>query len=73
MIYAMIYAENGDIVGTYGSRKRAMHDLLAFVRQHPELQDDIGLRPYEGGRPAGDFESASALVGEGALAQPHLL
>jgi len=73
MTFAMVYAENGDIVGTYESRDAAMRDLLAFVRKHPELQDEIGLRPYEGGRPAGDFQSATALVGEDALAQPHLL
>jgi hypothetical protein len=72
MIYAMLYAENGDIVGTYDSRERAMADLVAFVREHPELQDEIGLRPYDEGRPAGDFESAAELVGEDALVQPHL-
>lgn len=49
-----------------------MADLVAFVRDHPEIQDDIGLRPYDGGRPAGAFAFASELVGEDALAQPHL-
>jgi hypothetical protein len=73
MTYAMLYAENGDIIGTYASRERAMRDLVAFVHKHPELQDEIGLRPYNRGRPAGEFESASTLVGEDALAQPHLL
>lgn len=72
MTFAMLYAENGDIVGTYASRDAAMSDLVAFVRKHPELQDDIGLRPYENGSPAGEFQSASVLVGEEALAQPHL-
>jgi len=72
MTCAMLYAETGDIVGTYDSRKRAMADLVAFVREHPELQDEVGLRPYDDGRPAGDFESASQLVGEDALVQPHL-
>ena len=72
MTYVMLYAETGDIVGTYDSRERAMADLVAFVRDHPELQDDIGLRPYDEGRPAGAFASASELVGEDALAQPHL-
>ena len=73
MIFAMLYAENGDIVGTYDSRDRALRDLTAFVRDHPELQDEVGLRPYEGGQPAGDFQSASQLVGEDSLTQPHLL
>jgi hypothetical protein len=72
MTFAMVYAENGDIVGTYASREAAMRDLVAFVRMHPQLQDEIGLRPYENGRPAGEFQSASVLVGEEALAQPHL-
>jgi hypothetical protein len=36
-----------------------------FVRKHLQLQDEIGPRPYEDGRPAGAFQSASAL----ALAQ----
>ena len=73
MTYAMLYAETGDIVGMYDSREQAMTDLAAFVRDHPELQDEIGLRPYDDGKPAGEFASATELVGEGALAQPHLL
>lgn len=72
MIYAMLYAETGDIVGTYESREGAIADLIAFVREHPQLQDEVGLRPYADGRPAGDFQSASELIGEDALAQPHL-
>ena len=44
-----------------------------FVRKHLQLQDEMGLRPYEDGRPARAFQSASALVGEEALAQPRLL
>jgi len=72
MTFAMLYADTGDIVGTYQSREAAMRDLKAFVQAHPELQDEIGLRAYEGGRPAGDFETASAVVGEDALTQPHL-
>ena len=73
MTYAMLYAEDASVVGTYASRDLAMRALLAFVRDHPEVQDEIGLRPYHDGRPAGDFRSASELVGEDALTRPHLL
>lgn len=71
MVYAMLYAENADIVGTYDSRDAALADLATFANQHPELQDEIGLRPYQDGRPVGEFESAMELLG-GQLAQQHL-
>jgi hypothetical protein len=73
MTYAMLYADDASVVGTYPSRDLAMRALLDFVAKHPEVQDEIGLRPYENGHPAGDFRSASELVGEDALTRPHLL
>jgi hypothetical protein len=72
MTYAMLYAEDSSVVGTYETRDDALRALVSFVHQHPKLQDDIGLRPYENGRPAGDFQPASELVGD-VIAQPHLL
>src|SRR5689334_9654785 len=51
--YAVVYAENSDIVRTYGSRDDALHDLANFVEAHPAKQDDIGLRVYENGLPVG--------------------
>ena len=64
MTYAMVYAENGDVVGMYTSRKDALERLAAFIELHPEIQDDIGLRPYEGGLPAGPYEAAVDLLGD---------
>jgi hypothetical protein len=72
MIFAMLYAEDSSIVGTYESREVALEALVQFVKAHPDLQDEIGLHPYEGGQPAGAFQAASELV-PNALAQPHLL
>ena len=49
MTYAMLYAENGDIIGAYTLRDEAVRRLAEFVERHPEVQDDVGLRSYEGG------------------------
>ena len=35
MVYAMLYAENADVVGTYESRDAALADLATFANQHP--------------------------------------
>ena len=72
MTFAMLYAEDSSVVATYQSREDALQALVTFVTDHPDLQDEIGLRPYENGRPAGEFQPASALIGD-VLAQPHLL
>ena len=72
MVFAMLYAEDSSIVATYQSRESALEALVKFVNAHPHLQDEVGLRAYEGRRPAGDFQAASELV-PNALAQPHLL
>jgi hypothetical protein len=58
VLFALLYADNSDIVGTYSSRDEALAELASFVAEHPELHDDVGLRPYHDGRPAGDFRSA---------------
>jgi hypothetical protein len=71
VVFALLYADNSDIVGTYTSREAALADLASFVEKHPEMQDDIGLRPYEDGRPAGEFHSATELL-SGRLAQAPL-
>ena len=57
MTYAVVYAANGDIIGTYGSRDEAVRKLAAFVSEHREVQDEVGLRPYVNGRPAGAYEA----------------
>jgi hypothetical protein len=51
MIYAMVYAENGEIIGTYGSRDEAVRKLAAFVSEHRDepaleiLRDHVAQRP----------------------------
>jgi hypothetical protein len=71
MTYAMVYDENGDVVGMYPSREDAVERLAAFIELHPEIQDDIGLRPYERGLPAGPYESAVDVLGDRVIHQ-HL-
>jgi hypothetical protein len=71
VVFALLHADNSDIVGAYSSRDEALAELASFVAEHPELQDDVGLRPYEDGRPAGNFQSATDLL-SGRLAQPPL-
>jgi hypothetical protein len=62
MVYAMMYVENADIVGTYDSRDAALADLATMVNQRPDLRDELGLCPFKDGYPAGDFQSASELL-----------
>lgn len=64
MVYAMLYADTADIVGTYDSREAALADLATMVAERPDLRDDLGLRALENGGPVGDFESASDLLGD---------
>jgi hypothetical protein len=70
MTCAMVYAENGDIIGTYGSRDEAVRKLAAFVAEHGEVQDDVGLRPYEKGLPAGAYEHALEVLGDHVAQRP---
>lgn len=70
MTYAMVYAENGDVIGTYGSRDEAVRKLAAFVSEHREVQDEVGLRPYENGRPAGVYEPAVEVLGDHVAQRP---
>ena len=64
MVYALIYPENADIVGTYPSREEARTELAQFVGEHPELRAEIGLRAYEDGLPSGDFIPAERALRE---------
>ncbi len=72
MTYAMLYAENGDIIGTYTSRDEAVRRLAEFVERHPGVQDDVGLRSYEGGLPAGAYEPAIDVLGDRMPQQHHI-
>lgn len=71
MVFAVIYAENADVVGTYDSLEDAMSALEGFVAAEPSLQDEIGVRPYEDGHPVGDWQPASDVL-VGRIVQPHL-
>jgi hypothetical protein len=66
---AMLYFENADIIGTYESWDLAREDLAAFVHEHPEVSDEVGLRAFEDGVPSGEFVLASELLRSGT-AQP---
>jgi hypothetical protein len=71
MMYAMVYAENGDVVGMYHSREEAVERLAEFIELHADIQDDIGLRPYDRGLPAGPYEAAVDVLGDRVI-QKHL-
>lgn len=70
MVYAMLYAENVDMVGTYGSFETAARDIAEFAAANPDLQHEIGLRPYLEGRPAGRFLSAREVQTHPAARHP---
>jgi hypothetical protein len=70
MVFAVIYAENADVVATYGSSEEARSKLAEFVAAHPTLEDEIGIRPYEDGRPADQWRPASELLTQRA-AEAH--
>ncbi len=53
------------------TREDAVRKLATFIEQHPEVQDEVGLRLYDDGRPSGEHESATDVLGEQATHQ-HL-
>jgi hypothetical protein len=70
-VFAVIHAEGADVVATYESAEEASDKLAEFVAAHPTMQDEIGLRQYEDGRPAGAWMSAAEVL-QAQIAQPHL-
>lgn len=66
MVFALVYAENSDVVGTYDSQEEAERKLADFVESvaDPSLPDEIGIRAYDHGRPVGDWQSASEILGD---------
>lgn len=66
MVFALVYAENSDVVGTYDSQEEAERKLADFVESvaDPSLQDEIGIRAYDDGRPVDDWQSASEILGD---------
>jgi hypothetical protein len=71
VIFAVVHTENWDVIRTYKSRSEAVEHLAAIVDEEPRLSEDVGIRPFDNGRPAGDFEPASEVLGE-RLTQHHL-
>jgi hypothetical protein len=51
-VFAVIYAENAEVVATYDSEHEASSKLAQFVADHPEIQGQIVLQQYHNGRPA---------------------
>lgn len=66
MVYALLYPENADIVGTYPSWEEARSELAQLVGEHPEIRAEIGVRAYEDGLPAGRFIPADEALREPA-------
>ena len=66
MTYAMLYAENAEILGTYESFESAADDLARYVNEHssdqPGLEAEIGLCKYVDGRPVGNFMPAREIA-----------
>jgi hypothetical protein len=72
MVWAVVFIENADIVATYDSRAAAEGTLAKYIGAHPHMVDDVGLRPYEDGRPAGEWEPASDVLAD-QIAQQQLV
>jgi hypothetical protein len=71
MVYAVIHAENADVLATYSAWEDAVEAITGYVSRNPGSEDEIGIRPYAKGRPAGKFESASTVLGD-RVPQQHI-
>jgi hypothetical protein len=73
MIYAVVHTANWDTIRTYPTLAEAEADLLNRMELNgPAAVEELGLRPYDNGHPAGDFVSAADVLGERLAHQQHL-
>ena len=62
MTYAVIYAENGELVADFDSEDAARDALREYVAEYPSVSERVGLMAFDDdGHATSDFVSASAL------------
>ena len=47
LTFRIAYLDNGDVVAEEESREAAVRRLGAFLEEHPELSDEIGIQPVD--------------------------
>ena len=67
MTYAVMYAQNGELIADFESHDVAVEALRQYVAEHPSVIDQVGLMEFDdSGHPAGEFVPASAVASERA-------
>ena len=65
MSYAILYAQNGEIIADFDSHDEAVAALREYVAEHASVIDQVGLIEFDDyGHPSGEFVPASALASE---------
>ena len=65
MTYAVIYAQNGELVADFDSQDEAVEALREYVADNPSAGDQVGLMEFDDyGQPASEFVPASTLASE---------
>ena len=62
MVYALVYTDHGDLIEDFTSREAARDALHAFIAEHPDVADRVGLLPFSDDGTPGEFESAGDLL-----------
>jgi hypothetical protein len=65
MTYAVVYAQNGELVADFDSQGEAVEALRDYIADYPSVSEQVGLMVFDDeGHPAGEFVPASALTAE---------
>lgn len=65
MAFRLIYTDNADVVAEYGTHAEALDHLRRFVKQHPELDDEIGVQEVDAaGFPIGTMTIGLDVAGQ---------
>lgn len=63
MTYAIMHAQNGELIADFDSHDEAVEALREYVAEYPSVIDQVGLVEFDdSGHPAGEFVPASALA-----------
>jgi hypothetical protein len=62
MVYALVYTDHGDVIEDFASHEEARDALHAFVTEHPEITNRVGLLPFDDNGVPGELESAGDLL-----------
>ncbi len=70
-MYALIYTENADVLGTYDSLSAVRDEVGQLERAQPGIEEELGLVDLdESGRPVGDVRPARGL---GSASSPAII